>query len=179
MDEFAHKYAAKTDFLKVIHNPVRKGATYNIYHTIHDYCEDHQIVVLADGDDALSNVKLLDRLAQEYEDPNLWMTYGQYIFYPSGRWGVCYEISRDDLLHKKVRSLPYVSQHLRTFKAGLFKKIRREDVMYKGEYMAMNVDMATMIPMMEMCAPKDETSPTALQIYSRYYVYLQLRKPNK
>lgn len=159
MDEFAKKYASKPDFLKVIHNPTRKGATYNIYNTIHEQCEDHQIVVLVDGDDALSTHMILDRLAKEYADPNLWMTYGQFIFYPSGQWGVCYEITRDDLLHKRVRSLPYVSQHVRTFKAGLFKKIRREDLMVNGEYMAMNVDMATMIPMMEMCAPKTDKAP--------------------
>ena len=43
MDEFAKKYASKPGFLRVIHNPVNKGATYNTYHTIHDYCEDHQL----------------------------------------------------------------------------------------------------------------------------------------
>lgn len=159
MDEFAQKHASKPGFLKVIHNPTRKGATYNIYTTIHEHCKDHQIVVLVDGDDALSTLSILDRLAQEYTNPHLWMTYGQFIFYPSGQWGVCYEITREDLLQKRVRSLPYVSQHLRTFKAGLFKKIRREDLMVHGEYMAMNVDMATMIPMMEMCAPKDAKAP--------------------
>lgn len=100
------------------------------------------------------------------------MTYGQFIFYPSGQWGVCYEITREDLLYKRVRSLPYVSQHLRTFKAGLFKKIRREDLMVNGHYMAMNVDMATMIPMMEMCAPKHAKAPQHCKFISDImYIY--------
>ena len=155
MDEYAREHNLPSTFLKIIHNNERKGALANIYNTIHDNCKDHQIVVLVDGDDALAHNGVLARLEKEYSNPDLWMTYGQFIFYPSTQWGTTYEIPRKALIEKKVRTLVYVAQHLRTFKAGVFKKIHLDDLMLNGKFYAMNADMATMIPMLEMCAPKD------------------------
>ncbi len=159
MEDIARENNLSSSFLKIIHNPARKGALANIYNTIHDHLKDHQIVVLVDGDDSLAHNNVLARLEQEYANPNLWMTYGQFIFYPSGRWGTTYEIFRDELIEKKVRTLVYVAQHLRTFKASLFKKIRKDDLMLDGKFYAMNADMATMIPMLEMCAPISKDAP--------------------
>ena len=159
MDEYAQEHALPTTFLKIIHNKERKGALANIYNTIHDHCKDHQIVVPVDGDDALAHDSVLARLEKEYADPNLSMTYGQFIFYPSTRWGTTYEIPRSALIEKKVRTLTYVAQHLRTFKAKLFKKIHLDDLTLDGAFYTMNADMATMIPMLEMCASRDERAP--------------------
>lgn len=153
------EYAKRNKHLKVIHNAQRKGAMANMYTTIHEHCNDHQVVVLCDGDDCLAHNKVLKRLEEEYADPNLWLTYGQFIFYPSGNWGTTYEIPRTALEKKEVRSLVYVAQHLRTFKAALFKKIKKEDLMLNGEFYSVNADMATMIPMIEMAAPLDAHSP--------------------
>jgi len=169
----AQEYAAKHSHLKVIHNTKRNGAMANMYNTIHEHCKDHQIVVLCDGDDCLAHANVLQRLDREYADPNLWMTYGQFIFYPSSRWGTTYEIPREVLEKREVRSLVYVAQHLRTFKAGLFKKIRKEDLLFNGEFFNVNADMATMIPMLEMAAPRNSSSknhskfiPDILYIYN-------------
>ncbi len=159
MDDYASDHNLDPSFLRIIHNKKRRGALANIYHTIHEQCKDHQIVVLCDGDDVIAHNLVLDKLAKEYADPNLWMTYGQFIFYPSGKWGTTYEIPRESLEKREVRSLVYVAQHLRTFKAGLFKKIHKDDLMLNGEFFSVNADMATMIPMLEMCAPKDAHSP--------------------
>ncbi len=158
LDEFKKEHNLDDSFLKIIHNPVRIGALANIYYTVHNECLDHQIVVHVDGDDALPpHNNVLKALAEEYKDPDVWMTYGQFIFYPMGpegrQWGTTYEISREDLVDRNVRNLVYVAQHLRTFKAGLFKKIKKEDLMLDGKFYDMNADMATMIPMLEMAAP--------------------------
>lgn len=173
MDDYARKHKLSSSFLKIIHNEKRMGALSNIYTTIHNHCKDHQVVVLVDGDDCLAHNLVLARLEAEYANPELWMTYGQFIFYPSTKWGTTYEITRESLLKKEVRSLVYVAQHLRTFKAGLFKKIKKEDLMLDGTFFAMNADMATMICMLEMCTPKDENAvshctfiPDILYIYN-------------
>ena len=39
---------------------------------------------------------------------------------------------------------------MRTFYAGLFKAIRKEDLYYNGSFFPMCADVATMIPMAEM-----------------------------
>ena len=57
------------------------------------------------------------------------------------------------LSNKQLRTLPYVAQHLRTFKVGLFKKIRKEDLMLNGKFYEVNADMAVMIPLLEMAGP--------------------------
>lgn len=152
-------YAARYSFVKVVHNKKRMGAMANIYNGVHTHCKDHQVVVLVDGDDFLAHNLILERLEKEYADPNLWMTYGQFIFYPSSQWGTTYEIPRSALEKKELRTLVYVAQHLRTFKAGLFKRIKKEDLMFNGEFLTMNADMACMIPMLEMAAPKNEHAP--------------------
>ena len=152
VDGIKQEYNLSDSFMKVIHNPVRIGALANIYNTVHDHVEDHQIVVHLDGDDALAHTKVLTRLAKAYKDPKVWMTYGQFVFVPEGpggrMWGTTYEIPQD----AEVRTLVYVAQHLRTYKAALFKKIQKEDLMLNGEFYEMNADMATMIPMLEMAA---------------------------
>ena len=87
MDEYAQDHKLSQTFLTIIHNKKRKGATCNIYTTIHEQCKDHEVVVLVDGDDIIAHNLVLDRLVHEYTDPNLWMTYGSFVFYPSSRWG--------------------------------------------------------------------------------------------
>lgn len=163
VESLKKEYGLHDAFLKIINNPVRIGALANIYHTVHNEVKDHQIVVHLDGDDALAHTKVLQHLSKEYQDPNLYMTYGQFVFVPEGPggrlWGTTYEIPREALLNKKVRTLVYVAQHLRTFKAGLFKKIKIEDLQLNGKFYEMNADMATMIPMLEMSAPRDMNSP--------------------
>ena len=158
LETFKKEHNLSDSFLKIIHNPHRKGALANIYNTIHTRCKDHQIVVLVDGDDAVAHNNVLTRLEQEYANPDVWMSYGQFIFFPSAEWGTTYEIPREALEQRKVRTLIYVAQHLRTFKAALFKKIKREHLMKEGTFFAMNADMAIMIPMLEMAAPIDEFS---------------------
>ena len=106
MDDYAVDHNLSEPFLKIIHNPKRMGALYNIYTTIHTHCKDNQIVVLVDGDDVIAHNLVLDRLAREYADPHLWMTYGSFIFYPSGIWGTTFEIMRELFRKEKYARLP-------------------------------------------------------------------------
>ena len=63
MDEYVEKHQLRSSFLHIIHNKVRVGsALENIYNIIHSEIADHKIVVLVDGDDALSFNAALERL---------------------------------------------------------------------------------------------------------------------
>jgi glycosyltransferase involved in cell wall biosynthesis len=146
--------------VKVIHNQQRVGALANIYNTVHKYCkDDQQIVVLIDGDDFLQDPHgILLYLEAIYKDPDIWMTYGQFRFWPAGNLGLGALVPRHVLEQRKLREHPFTLSPLRTFKVGLFKKIKKEDLLYKGQFFSMTHDMAIMIPMVEMCAPKDRLS---------------------
>ncbi len=156
VDAYIEKYNLGS-YIEVIHNAKNKGALPNIYHTIHDYIDDHKIVVLLDGDDKFNSDKVLLRLEQEYKNPDIWLTYGSAIRSNDGKRGLAQHIPEEALLSKTVRRIkPFPLHALRSFKAGLFKKIRIEDLLdQNGEFYEVASDPAYMYPMAEMCAPKE------------------------
>ena len=172
MDKYVRKHNLES-FVTVIHNEQRMGAMANWYNTIHSFIPDHKVVVAVDGDDVLAHNEVLLQLENRYADPDIWMTYGSVLSIPGGHTKMSEAIPRDVLLNRDVRTYPFKSQHLRTFKAGLFKKIKKEDCMYEGNFVPMTCDQAFMFPMLEMCAPIDENAknhsvfiPEILYIYN-------------
>lgn len=134
----------------VIHNEKRVGALANLYKIIHTL-PDHAIVVLVDGDDFLAHDKVLERVLQEYANKNIWMTYGQMAYYPEGRT-LCEPCPQHVLDENSFRSYRWVTSHLRTFYAGLFKRIKKEDLLYEGDFFQAAWDFAIMLPMLEMAS---------------------------
>ena len=140
------------DKVKVIHNTYPMGnALGNLYNVIHT-CADHKIIVNLDGDDWLAHDKVLARVAKEYEDPNVWMTYGQFMWYPLNTIGFCAELPQWVMDTNSFKQYNFVTTHLRTFKAGLFKRIKKEDLLYKGEFYPSAGDLAWIFPLLEMAS---------------------------
>lgn len=133
--------------ITIVHNQTRQGAMFNWYHAIHS-CHDDEVVVSVDGDDWLAHKQVLLRLEREYAQ-GYWLTYGQWAGYPNGKPG-----RNNKILSTKtpVRQQPFMTSHLRTFYAGLFKQIELKDFLdNKHKLYAMACDVAMMIPMIEMC----------------------------
>ncbi len=138
-------------FCTVIHNEIRLGsALANQYKAIHSL-PDHAIVVLIDGDDFLAHDRVLERVLHEYKNKNTWMTYGQMIFYPEGGT-LCEECPQRVFDENSFREEPWVTSHLRTCYAGLFKRIKKEDLLYRGDFFEAAGDFAFMFPMLEMAS---------------------------
>jgi glycosyltransferase involved in cell wall biosynthesis len=173
VDEYIKKHKLE-HLITVIHNKERIGALANIYNTIHTYCKDEQVVVLWDGDDwAVDSPDVLLVLEKAYSDPDVWITYGRARCWPSQElsWGGA--IPRSILEDKKLRSYPFMAEHLRTFKAGLFKKIDKKDLVdAEGNFFSMTYDIAITFPMLEMGAPKSpKHKDHTLFIEQPLYVY--------
>ncbi len=109
-------------------------------------CADGEIAVLLNGEDWLAHEWVLTRLNQYYSDPDLWLAYGSSRNYPT------YEIDQASSFEKgkAIRGHHATSFPLKTFYAGLFKKIGETDFQYKGEYLKSASDLALMFPMLEM-----------------------------
>lgn len=126
-------------------------SSYSVYYAAHNFCKDDEVLVQFEGDDILSTPSILKKLAAVYEDKNVWVTYGHFINIPTGE--LC-NIPKDDPLYKKpnnVRKNFYCSYiHLRTSYTWLFKKIKVEDLQFKGKFIYAAPDLATMCPMLEM-----------------------------
>ncbi len=158
-----HGYADKVELRN---NPERLGAMANLYNAIHS-CNDAEIAVILDGDDWFANDQVLSRVNQEYANPEVWLTYGQFVCYPSNNPGFCKEFPSFIAWANLYRSYTWVATHLRTFYAGLFKKITKEDLMYEGEFLSVLYDQAMMYPMLEMAGNHVRFIPDALYVYNQ------------
>lgn len=135
--------------IHLIRNSKNQGALANIYTACH-LADDSQIIVTLDGDDALAHPDVLSVINQAYQNPNVWLTYGQYTEYPEGWLGICHAIPDHIVANNAYRSYEWVTSHVRTYYAWLFKRIKKEDFMYKDRFYSMTADLAIMFPLLEM-----------------------------
>ena len=149
----------------LIINEKRRGAMANIYNAVMS-CDDNEIVLIVDADDALAHPNVLARINKEYANPNVWITYGQYQEHPTGARGFCCPMPQEIIKQNAYRKYPHLPSHLRTFYAKLFKKIKLEDLMYEGEFFTMSCDSASMLPMMEMAGDRFKFIPDILYLYN-------------
>jgi glycosyltransferase involved in cell wall biosynthesis len=160
-------YLIKNSHLKskfrVISNVRNKGAMHNHYSAISS-CKESEIVVILDGDDWFAHDGVLSHLNQLYQDPNTWMTWGNYVTYPGHNRGLSSKIR--NLATINFRKSPWVTSHLRSFYAGLFHKIDREDFFYDGHFLQTACDLAEMFPMLEMAREHAIYIPQILYIYN-------------
>jgi len=144
----------------LIKNNERKGAMSNQYHAIHTYAQPGDIVVILDGDDRfvpneevphVDGAGVLAYVNQMYQDPTVWITYGQFRVYPTGAHGWACAYPSSIVERNAFRDYPHGPSHLRTFYADLFFKIDPQDLMDGQEnFVPASADLAAMLPMMEM-----------------------------
>jgi glycosyltransferase involved in cell wall biosynthesis len=151
----------------LIHNKQRKGHLYNQYHAIQS-CDNDEIIVIVDGDDWLANNNVLNYLNDIYQDQNIWMTYGQFE-YSTGKRGFCSNLVISSNNENSIRShqTPWIVSHLRTFYAGLYKKIHKKDLLYNNKFLPCCADLATMIPMLEMAGNRFKFINEILYVYNQ------------
>lgn len=136
-----------------IRNTENHGALCNLYHAIHT-CPDDAIIVTLDGDDEFKHENVLARVNCEYADSSVWLTYGNFELKSTGQRGWCttlpFEVRRNVYVLRRYCGF---ASHLRTFYAWLFKKIKKEDLLYQGKFYPAAWDRAMMAPMLEMASP--------------------------
>lgn len=158
--------------LQVWHNESNRGAVENIYRAVHS-CEEREIVILCDGDDWLAHDKVLQKLNEKYANPSVWATYGSYIEYPSythtlGNFSQ--PLPANVLKNHSIREFTkkhWCLSHMRTFYAGLFKKIQLKDLLKEGKYFDATYDVAIMLPIVEMAQDHVHYMKEIFYIYNR------------
>lgn len=156
VEDFIARHQLPSSFIEVIHNPDRVGAALeNMYNAIHQRIPDDAVVVSVDGDDFLAHKGVLERLEKAYADPAIHMTFGRFVVIPQGEfWNQCWSYPEEVIRSRTFRYSSIVPSHLKTFKAWLFKKIKKEDLLGPDRtFFKKAGDMAFMFPMLEMCAP--------------------------
>lgn len=136
--------------VKFINNSFRRRKMANMYNAIHS-CNNCEIVVEVDGDDSLVDKDVLLYLSKIYKNPNVWATYGQFRRI-DGRLGFCKEYPQDIIKNNKFRFYPGVASAPRTFYAGIFKLIKKSDLMLGKNFIPSAADIAYWTPILEMAS---------------------------
>lgn len=117
--------------------------------------DDEDICITVDGDDWFPITAVLERVQSYYSDPNIWVTCGQFVQWhgadENGQERYSAGFTSKPATFDNLRQLPWRSSHLRTFKAGLFRKIKKEDLIApNGCFWEVTGDLAFMYPILEM-----------------------------
>lgn len=167
--DLVKKYIAKRNMGKkvtLLLNEKNKGALANTYYAA-NLCKSHEIIVIVDGDDWFNDVDALKYLNEIYKDPNVWMTYGQFVEFPiadEAEW--VHRIPSEIVKKNAFRDYTWVSSHLRTFYAALFHKINENDLKKDGTFLPSAGDLAAMFPMLEMAGFHSYYVPRVMYVYN-------------
>lgn len=165
VQEYVRK-SGQSDRVTFVDNKVRQGHLANQYAAIHT-CKPHEIVVILDGDDWLAHNNVLHYINNSYQNPEVWMTYGQFWYYKRNVRGMCHAIPHQYVVNNSARKYSsWVLSHLRTFYAGLFHQIDLQDLLYHGSFYPMFADGVVMYPLFEMAAERAQFIPDVLCIYN-------------
>lgn len=171
----------------VVHNKERRNALANTYNAIHTI-NGKKVVIILDGDDWFAHVRVLETIAAQYADKNVWMTYGNYKQEPFRSGSCCKPFSPIVAENRSFRSERWIYGPIRTFYAKLFQLIKKEDLMWQGNFFKMTGDVAFMFPLLEMASKGHiRYIPEVMYIYNvanpindhrldvSYQVYLEKR----
>jgi hypothetical protein len=136
---------------------------YDIIHAL----RPETIVVCVSGDDFLLTDQAIERVLREY-DAGALATYGQFYPVPAGPCGSwrASEYSPAVVAAGSYRQDQWRAAHLETFRAGLYQRIKREDLLDgNGRWNQYSGDQATMLPILEMARERAHFIPDELYAY--------------
>jgi glycosyltransferase involved in cell wall biosynthesis len=106
---------------------------------------DNDVIIEIDGDDWLPDADTLQRIHDVYQDDNVWITNGSFV-YTNGSNGFS---KKQDF--NNLRWGSFSASHMRTWRAFLWRNIKEEDLKDEnGVYWKVAGDLAFMFPMLEM-----------------------------
>lgn len=158
----------KLDKLTYIKNPINRKALYSIYNAIHYYCSDTDVILLLDGDDWLVlDPTILKQLDSIYQNPNVWATYGEFfsLHANDGSHSVT-PYSNEMLQEKTCRYNYFYFTHMRTFYAGLFKKIKIVDFLDNNDFFHYAWDLPIAFPILEMATEHVYYNNVVIYVYN-------------
>jgi adenylate kinase family enzyme len=154
----------------LIKNKEKKYALQNIYESIESQgCNDEDVIILLDGDDWFASGNTLSYLSKVYNDSNSLMTYGSYVYNPSGQKGVePSEHPQEVLRNNTFREDRWRASHLRSFKYEIWKKINKKDLQDGNQdFYKMAYDQAIMLPLLEMASERATYVDKVLYVYNK------------
>jgi hypothetical protein len=154
----------------LIQNTSKCYALKNIVDTIVDNdFDDNDINILLDGDDWFSSINSLSYLAHKYSTEDCLLTYGNYVYYPTGMMGFEPSAYPPSIIESNsFREDKWRASHLRTFKTVLFEHLDLNDLKNaEGEFYKTAYDQALMLPLLEIAGKRSSYINQIMHVYNR------------
>jgi glycosyltransferase involved in cell wall biosynthesis len=148
--------SGKTNW-RFIRNMENMKCPYNLRLGIRELApKQDDIIFLLDGDDFLPHEGVFTRIAEVYEDPEVWLTYGNYEPFPHNTGQVlAHAYPRDVIKNRSFRTAAACFNHPLTFRKHLWDHVTDADMQTKdGRWFTGGYDMVIMSPMFELATPK-------------------------
>ncbi|NGX50533.1 MAG: hypothetical protein K1060chlam2_00379 [Chlamydiae bacterium] len=134
---------------------------YQKYYEVVQSSPDSEVIIHLYGSDWLAHDDVLSSLNTSYSNPNVWLTYGQYLDYSSYKKGI-YNPRPKQILHKKrSQRAPWVVAPFKTYYASLFKKMKIEP----PTFLSIKNDNALLRPIVELGRAHVRFIPDVLTIH--------------
>ncbi|MEI8126055.1 MAG: glycosyltransferase family 2 protein [Parachlamydiaceae bacterium] len=143
-------------------NEKNHGPLYSLVNGINQFapskfkCNDHDVIVVLDGDDWFAHKDVLAHIRKIYTENDVYITWGQCEIYPGGKTPMNYAQPVPEMVIKQklYRDIPFVFW-IGTFKYYLWRNIEDKDLRdVDGEYFKLMKDKATLFPMLEMAGER-------------------------
>lgn len=138
------------------------------YRTV-ESCQDGEVVIHLHGSDWLAHDEVLSCLNQTYSNPDVWLTYGQYLEYENYKKGIYNPRPQKNIYKKRVQKAPWVGAYLKTFYAGLFKKARCHEASCEGFFLTIENESSLLRPLAEMGKAHVQFIPDVLYIHNKQF----------
>jgi glycosyltransferase involved in cell wall biosynthesis len=171
--ELVKKYVSdkKTDKFQLFKQKKRGRQCLAKYVASH-MCNDDEIIVILDGDDWLYDENVLDKLNKTYNENDVWVTYGSFMEYEDGklkptRYCINKPHSINTIVNNNFRNDKWLSSHLRTYKASIYKSIPIEYFIdHNGDFFKTSNDCAEMYSVLELSGKRQKCIKDILYCYN-------------
>ena len=137
------------------------------YYDIVKACNDDEVIVHLSGSDWLAHEAVLNLLNQAYTNPDVWLTYGQYLNSDQYLNGTGSPYPQKILCRKRVQKAPWDSTHFKTFYAGIYKKAMSQAMVSPVFPLSVSSEEAFLKPISEMGKSHVQFIPEVLYIHSQ------------
>jgi hypothetical protein len=145
--EIIDRMLGDKDDVIIVRNEKKHSKMENWEVAVRDKCSNPKSVIfLVDGDDYLIASDVISKMMEKHKEYDV--VWSQYVD-GKGNFGICRP------LKGSPRKMPWVTSHLKSFKKWLFDAVKPEDFKDEnGRYFESAVDMAVMLPVLEMAGPQ-------------------------
>lgn len=137
------------------------GSAYARDLAIKNCTEPYDVIIFLDLDDRLMP-NALEVITKAYEDPNVWLTYGNFI-YNDGR--TFFDASNINFTDQPFREQPWKFIPLRTFRRELYETLRVPDKFFPGA--TAYPDMHCLFSLLEKAKGHIKAIPEVIYFYNQ------------